>query len=370
MSKVQQVVFLSARSGGGHDGTARAFAAWMERAGSCVRANIVDVYGDGLRALPWMARVRQHSNLAWRAFTATMSWPPLLRLARAVLRPMVLRRCARAITERPDLIVATHFVGAQFAREIAARFDPPVRTIIVASDYEPHAAWFGDADVTIVSNPLGVRRARLHGTPERTIFPVELLPAAPAPARATPRTSRGATLWICAVMGADGTSAGRLLRVLEQLERTWPEHGSVDVEVICGRNEGLRSRLSRATVAYRRVRVHAVGFVNDVQSRLACADVALLRASPLVLTEAVGQGTPVLAFDWHAHEGAVEKLIARWDCGSASRSPAAIARQLRAWDQHRDQLRRVRDRARRIAGLRFDDRAIRALIGDCLAAAA
>lgn len=360
---MRNVVFLSASSGGGHDGTARAFAAWMERAGIGTSAEIVDVYGGGLRALPWMSGIRRHSNTAWRTFAAIMERPAVMSVARALLRPIVVRRCVRAISRRPDLIVATHFVPAQFMREIAEHFDPAPSTLTIASDYEPHGAWFGNADLTIVSDPLGVECARARGVPAERLFPVPLLPARPAPAPEPQRNPRrGRELRVCAVMGADGTSAGRLFAVLRDLERRAPGGARIRIEVICGRNERLRARLVAVACRFRRVAVTAAGFVADVPGRLADADVALIRGSPLVLTEALAAGVPVLAFDWHAHEAAVAELLERWNCGYASRRPGQIASQMIRWMDHAGEMTAVRHGARSVLRGRFDESAVRAVL--------
>lgn len=364
---IQHVVFLSASSGGGHNGTARAVAGWMERSGISAQIEIVDVYGGGLRLLPWMAVIRQHSNAVWRAFTAVMGWSPLLECCRAIMRPIVVRRCVRAIRQRPDVIVATHFTPGQFMREIAAHFDPPPRTITVASDYEPHRAWFGNADLTIVSDPLGVQRARMYGIATSRLLPVPLLPAGPSAqyVEDKPRGHRD-SIRLCAVMGADGTSAGRLLAVLDGIERAARDAVGAPprfrVDVICGRNRRLRGRIMARASVYEYVHVNAVGFVDDVPTRLAAADIALLRASPLVLTEAAGQGVPILAFDWHSHESAAVSLLAQWGSGYASRRPADIATIALHWARNPDELAIIRRNAGCVARTRFDERTVETML--------
>jgi UDP-N-acetylglucosamine:LPS N-acetylglucosamine transferase len=370
-TQIKDVVFLSASSGGGHNGTARAMVAWMERAGIEARFEIVDVYAGGTSVFPWLSRIRQRSNVIWRLFTAVMGFAPLLCVLRAIARPFVVGRCVRAIPRRPDLIVATHFVPAQFMREIAARFTPAPRTITVASDYVPHRAWFGNADLTVVSDA-GVDQARNCGMDYRQLFPVQLLPASPTDASGGEASrGKGDALRICAVMGADGTSARRLMAVLDQLDSaSTGDAGTGDmaapvriqVDVICGRNARLRERIARRAARFQHVTVNPLGFVNDVPLRLGNADVALIRASPLVLTEAAGQGRPVLAFDWHAHEGAVTSLLEFWGCGHASRSPRAVTRRLLEWARRPETLANARRKAGEVAAHRFDERTMRKLL--------
>jgi hypothetical protein len=134
---------------------------------------------------------------------------------------------------------------------------------------------------------------------------------------------------VVAAAGADGTSAQRLQDLLRRLERG-PAGPHLQIDAICGRGRALRSTLLDLAARLRRVELRVHGYVGDLTARFAAADLALLRASPQALTEAVAAGTPVLAFDWHAHEAANARLLDVLGCGWGSRDPEAVAQALEA----------------------------------------
>jgi UDP-N-acetylglucosamine:LPS N-acetylglucosamine transferase len=361
---------ISAKSGGGHDGTAQALACWIEKTwkGS-VAWQCLDVYGGELRILPWLARIRHHTDRFWHAFFAIMEWPWALALARKVLARHLTNRVVRHISAPPDLLVATHFAGAQILAQVAARFAQRPATLIVATDYRPHRAWFAKADAVIVSAIPGLQRAYRFLPPGPLVIACPLLPSKPAlpPSRQTDHTGR---LRVLAVMGAEGTSGTRLCGLLRQLARQ-PWASRLDVQVICGRNSRLAKLLSESARSWGYSAegtrdgptLTVAGFVTDLPERLASAHLCLLRASPLVLTEVVAAGVPALAFDWHAHEEANASLLERWGCGRASRSCKEGIQILESWVRDASALDAVKAAALRTAQSAFGERETRKVLG-------
>lgn len=164
-------------------------------------------------------------------------------------------------------------------------------------------------------------------------------------------------LRVLVVMGADGTSGPKLIRLLRALSaQAWSV--LLQIEVVCGHNAPLQAKLRALPFAPRAdtppgqsdgLRLQISGFVNDLPRRLAAADVCLLRASPLVMTEALAAGTAVLAFDWHAHEAANAQLIEQWACGRATKSIHKLVDVLRDWVNSPSRLESAQAAARRIA---------------------
>ncbi len=360
----RRVVFLSASSGGGHDGTARALQALMTEARPGPRSfQLLDIYPRiGWRLLPWLSRVRHRSNWIWSWFYRITGHPLALRLLQRLMAGPIARAATRRVEGEPDLLVATHFVAAQVIEAVAAGLARRPSTIIVATDYRPHRAWFGKADVLLLARDDGIESAMTARPSGQAIATTPLLPCLPC----HPRTSRASgessrdRLQLIVVMGADGTSGGRLLGLLGALVcRPWS--GRLHLEVVCGRND----RLARAVARWAqgdgpakgddasRCTVEVLGHVSDLPQRLADADICLLRASPLVITEALAAGTPLLAFDWAAHEEANARLIERWGCGRASRSIDAVVDTLETWTTREESLAQVRAGARRMADQTF-----------------
>jgi processive 1,2-diacylglycerol beta-glucosyltransferase len=355
-----RILFISAKSGGGHDGTAHALAHLLRAApGANITWQCLDIYEGRLRTLPWLARVRQHGTWLWGLFLRITAWPWVLRLLRWALAERMTRSVLDRVEQAPDVVIATHFAAAQILTTVAARLALRPSTVIVATDYLPHRSWLASADLLLVSREPGMALARGVCPPTQKIVPLTLLPCKPAMPRKAP-ISRQGRLRLLAVMGADGTSGRRLVRLLRAVARCDWSH-LVEVEVICGHNDKLRgtiAQLGQANPPARQgvtgegaegLRVHATGFVTDLPQRLADADICLLRASPLVMTEAIAAATPVIAFDWHAHEAANAQLLESWGCGRATRSTRELAAVLRDWVLDDALLTRVRERARQVA---------------------
>ena len=152
-----------------------------------------------------------------------------------------------------------------------------------------------------------------------------------------------------------------MIRLIESLQqRPWSHR--IDLEVVCGRNETLKRALRRlqacagdSTTASRhgKMTLKISGFVNDLRDRLAQADICLLRASPLVMTEVIASGVPSIAFDWHAHEAANAELLTLWECGRAVSSVRELMQVLQDWVTHPDQLAHMRKATKRRAGNAF-----------------
>jgi UDP-N-acetylglucosamine:LPS N-acetylglucosamine transferase len=370
----RHILFISAKSGGGHDGTAHALAHLLQAApGADITWQCLDIYEGRLRTLPWLARVRQYGTWLWSLFLKITAWPWVLRLFRWALAERMTRSVIDRVEQAPDVVIATHFAAAQILTNVAARLAPRPSTVIVATDYLPHRSWLASADLMLVSREPGLALARAICPPTQKIVPLTLLPCKPAMPRRAP-ISRQGRLRLLAVMGADGTSGRRLVRLLRAIARCdWSQ--LVEVEVICGHNEKLRETIAdlgqAGTPAGQGVtgdraeglRVHAAGFVTDLPQRLADADICLLRASPLVMTEAIAAATPAIAFDWHAHEAANAQLLESWGCGRSTRSTRELAAVLRDWVLDDALLTRVRERARQLAAEALGPRDIYRLLG-------
>lgn len=333
-TRTLHILALSAKSGGGHDGTANALRHLLEAAWDGeIRWQCLDVYGSEMRALPWMARIRNHCNWLWALFLRFTEQAWVLRILRWSLRERLTRSVVARITDPPDLVIATHFAGAQILEAVSSHLPTRPATAIVATDYRPHRAWFAPADILMVSRESGLARASQSGEAIKRIIAVTLLPCLPTAPRpaADPKRHR---VRVVAVMGAEGTSGQRLARFLQALSRK-PWSTQLDLEVVCGHNERMRDHILSLRLAKHpagqegpggMIRLTATGYVTDLPQRLACADLCLMRASPLAMTEALAAGTPILAFDWHPHEAANAQLLERWECGWASKSiPQLVA---------------------------------------------
>jgi UDP-N-acetylglucosamine:LPS N-acetylglucosamine transferase len=323
-----RVLFISAGRGGGHDGVMRAMSGLLA-ASIPVVVKSIDFYSGQPASLVRLSRVsgvRSRSQWAWAALCQATDSAPVVQgiwgTVRSAMLPPLIRSVQEAFAGGPDLIVAVHHIAGQSLATLVEALPRRPQTAVVITDYVPHQVWLSKADLVVVSE-VGAPRVRRR-SPTVPLLTVPLLPcevAAPAPPRDPSRTR------ILAAAGLDGTSETKLLGVLSALDAT-DAALTIDVEVICGRNLRLVRLLS--TRAWRRLRVRAEGYVHDLPERLAAADLALLRASPQTLTESLAAGTPVIAFDWHAHERAnplvLESLCAGIACETEKAAVSAMRR--------------------------------------------
>ena len=322
-----RVAYLSASSGGGHDGVARAMSALASAAfGSDVEQYTIDLYGgSSLKLLPRASRIRYRSDLLWRLYYRSTDRRWIVRLLVALLRPLALRWLRSQLPTPPDALVAVHFGAAQYLEPLARSFSERPRTAVVVTDYVPHWAWFAKADAYVVPSAFAVERSSASGMSPSTVIALPVLPCQRPPTQALQRKQlRPERFLVVAVAGSDGTSEERLTRILLELDAR-DIATRLTVDVVCGRGDSLHRAMTQLAPRLERLELRPLGFVHDLPSRLAAADLALLRASPQALTEALAAGTPVAAFDWHVHEEPNARLVESLGGGVASRSPRTIA---------------------------------------------
>lgn len=320
----RRIAYLSAGSGGAHHAAARALSELATEAfGDGVEQHTVDLYDRGvIRALPFLARVRAHSDAVWRAFYQGTDRRSVVNFLSPIVRALYTPRLRARLPFAPDLLVATHFSTAHCLDAVARSFPVRPRTAVVMLDYEPHHAWFAEADCYVVASEAAAERAREVGIAPERVLRLPLLPCRrPTVARAPSADGR---LRVAAVAGADGTSLDRLVPLLRRLDAGSLGHAVV-VDAVCGHGDELRRALTALARTLRHVELRVHGFVADLPDRLAAADLSLLRAGPMSVTESLTAGTPVVAFDWHAHEAPHAELVRSLGAGAASRDPELAA---------------------------------------------
>ena len=84
--------------------------------------------------------------------------------------------------------------------------------------------------------------------------------------------------------------------MIHALTRILLRRTGVRVNVICGRNKKLRKRLRESLGVKYHGRLHAMGFIEDIQTVMAASDALILRASPNAAMEAVALNVPMILF--------------------------------------------------------------------------
>lgn len=336
----KRIVFLSAKSGGGHDGAARALIQLIEsRFPGQYVFDIIDIYNDKVdKALPFLAQIRHHSDLLWRLFLGLTNNRFFVAVARVFMRGYMLGQIKKQLpaNTRIDVLVAVHFNPAQLVAELADSLPDRPRAVILATDYDPHWSWIGQADAIVVASEAGRSKALARGYRPQDILQLQVLPneRSNLPRNVvSPVRDHSAPLRLLMVSGQDGSNSAKILAILEGIDTLEGIHKSrvakqVSLDIYCGRNEALKKAVETQAAKLSALAVRAHGFVPGLHEKIAQADLVLMRASPQILSECISAGVPVLAFDWSVHEQYQAVLINREQIGIATKDIHKILAQL------------------------------------------
>jgi processive 1,2-diacylglycerol beta-glucosyltransferase len=198
----------------------------------------------------------------------------------------------------PDVVVCTHFLSldALARRKRRRRLSAALATVV--TDYVAHGFWAEPtADRTYAPVPAVATGLASRGVPRARIR-VTGIPVDPAFAAAPPREEARAALGLdprrraILVLGG-GLGMGPLAEIVEAIgARDMP----VALEVVCGKNEELRARLS-ALAPRLRVPARIHGFVRNIPALMAASDLVVTKPGGLTTSEALAVGRPMLLFE-------------------------------------------------------------------------
>lgn len=327
----RRIVFLSAKSGGGHDGAARAMSQLIQaRYQDQYEFDVIDIYNDKIdKALPFFSRIRHHSDFIWMLFLWITNNRFFVALARGFMRRYMLRQIKKQLPGNVpiDLLIAVHFNPAQIVAALAAELPDPPRTVILATDYDPHWSWIGgSADAIIVASQSGKNKALTKGYHPNQILELQVLPneqTVPGNVQVQDAPLVDNPFRLLMVSGQDGSNSRKILSIIENIDRA-DIAGKVSLDIYCGKNEELKKAVDALSGKLRSLKVQAHGFVVGLHQNIARANLILLRASPQVLSECISAGVPVIAFDWSVHEKYQAEMINREQIGFASKDKQQV----------------------------------------------
>ncbi len=354
-----KVLIVSASMGAGHDGVAAELARRLAAAG--VRVVVVDV----LALLP----LRLGTVLRWWYRTVMLRAPWLYALvyriffvprraqrARAVspLTVVVAAGLSRVVRHlRPSLVVPVFHVAAQAAGHLRSRGRLAVPSVVVLTDFAAHRLWLHggndrylcpDAATALAVTAATGRPAFRHAPIVRPGFAAVRAPGRSGHARlGLPDGDR------IVLVGAGAWGVGRVVRTARALCRSAArdrprnrrrnrrrdrpgdrqEGGRYVPVVLCGRNEGLRRRLSRLFGEPPGPAGLALGWRDDLPGLLAAAYALVDNAAGLTCREAFAARVPVvtcLPIPGHGRDGVL--AMARAGVSVHVRRPAGLLREL------------------------------------------
>ena len=209
-----------------------------------------------------------------------------------ILTPLLRKRLARKLeSSPPGLILSVHpFFNSSILNNLTACGEKIPFAIMLADLADIHPLWIDKrADITFCPGTDALYACLSYGLPRHKLhlcsFPTRL--AFTEAARAKEKEPYDGNRPLRCLLMAGGSGAGDLSCTAEILLR----HFNVRLTILCGRNERLRRSLKETLFGKR---VSLLGFREDVQRFMMNADVALMRASPNSMMEAVVCGTPLI----------------------------------------------------------------------------
>jgi processive 1,2-diacylglycerol beta-glucosyltransferase len=349
-----RVLILSASYGSGHAEAARSLAAAFAARGA--EPVVVDHFRDLVhplfasvsRALYY--RLLRHVPSLWAlGYGLGDRLGPESPLAFGVPQLGVERLARLLETMRPDAVVTVHATPAAAMAALAAsgRRVPPHTTAV--TDFVAHSQWMPrpvdrycvaaeEVRNEFVARGIPPDRVVVTGVPVRAEFARAIDPAAAR--RTLGLSSRLPT--VVAMAGSQG-SLGRLLDVVRALLAV---ERPVQAVVVAGRDERLRGRLARAAAGSP---LRVVGYVEDVPTLLAAADLLVTKAGGMTLAEATAAAVPLLLYgSLPGQERGNERFASRAGIALVARSRGELRRLLDRALGDLDALERMQGSLRRL----------------------
>ena len=211
---------------------------------------------------------------------------------RLLVEKLNLRQFLRLIeTETWDVIVNTHFLPAEIIASLRRSGRIATPQLTATTDFETHRLWVNQpCDHYFTATDEGAANLRYWGVPagDITVTGIPIHPEFSIP------KDRGECLARLGIVGdrpvvlqlAGGFGVGPVEKLLAGvLEVQVP----LEVVVVAGRNEELKTRLETVVVPQRH-RVHVLGFTTQMDELMAVADLVVSKPGGLTTSETLARG--------------------------------------------------------------------------------
>lgn len=204
----------------------------------------------------------------------------------------------------PDIVVCTHFLPADIVSLLLARKRIHASHAVVITDLDAHAMWLGrHIDRYFVALPETEEYLATLGVPRDRIT-VSGIPIDPefaniarqisadsessnvrdiSPSRTTSAGGRLPTI----LVSAGGLGVGPVEDLIKQLSQV---KTPINVIALCGKNTDLAARLNVEYTDTTRMRLTALGYINDVHKYMSQSDMIIGKPGGLTTAEALACG--------------------------------------------------------------------------------
>lgn len=297
-----RVLILFSDTGGGHRAAARALTDALKLLDPTCIVTVADpLIGQGpaitRRLAALYGPVIQRSRAAWGAVYHTSNTRATFAAIRAVFGPGVRKVVQQLLKQHdPDVVLSVHPLLNHIAYQAIRRGGRPRALMTVITDLvDFHRGWtFSQADLVIAPTERARKVALRRRVPADRVkllgLPVDLRFRPPAPREKQALRRRFGldeqrfTVLVMGGAAGVGHLAGQV-RALAADPHSW------QLIVVCGRNEKVRRRLTELALATPTL---TLGFVDYMPELMRACDVAVTKAGPGAIAEALATGLPVI----------------------------------------------------------------------------
>jgi 1,2-diacylglycerol 3-beta-galactosyltransferase len=297
-----RVLILFSDTGGGHRAAARALTDALKLLDPTCIVTVADpLIGQGPAVVRRLASLYspliRRSRRAWGAVYHGSNTKPTFAAIRAVFGPGVRSVLVDLIrTHDPDVVLSVHPMLNHISHQAIRQSGRPRALMTVITDLvDFHRGWtFSQADLVIAPTELARKVALRRRVPADRVkllgLPVDLRFRPPAPGEKQALRRRfglDEKRFTVLVMGG-GAGVGHLaqhVRTLASEPYQW------QIVAVCGRNEKLRRRLTENGFATPTL---VLGFVDYMPELMRACDIAVTKAGPGAIAEALATGLPLI----------------------------------------------------------------------------
>lgn len=348
-----KVIVVYASSGAGHQKAAEAiFKVLRER--PRVTAHLIDSleYTTPLFHLLYprlyLFLVR-HLPFVWGFFYDGLNFTligPFLKRLRRALNALNGRSLEQFLmTERPEVIVSTHFFASEVVSSLKQKGKLSSRLITVVTDLAIHSVWMASLTDEYVVGSWDTQEALIRrGVPKERIALLGI-PVDPVFEKEEDRTRLSQKIGLLpgkfTVLVASG---GFGVGPIENLVRRLSQNEFLQLLVVCGHNRPLYQRLASRTVAVRE-RVILYGFVNNIHELMSVSDCMVSKSGGLMISEALAKKLPTfILYPIPGQETGNRDILVRHGAASFVKNIPELEKRFQGLERLRGELEEVKRR--------------------------
>lgn len=293
MAKI--LLLTSQYTGRGHMSIAEALSEQFQRMKD-ITLDVVDGFQfmgkQGIKSSKIYNIVTRKASFAWKAaFTATQNSD----FIPDTMGKIVQKRLVNYVRNtNPDLILTVHSMFVGSVLDVLERAEINIPVVCVEADLvNIHSTWCDKRLLKCICPTIeAYNRSIEFGMPEDKLeligFPTrsQFTKSACAVAGREYDASRP----VHCLMTAGGGGAGEI----EEYATALMTDTNATLTVICGSNAALKERLEVKFGLKYSNRMHVLGYVSDMSSEYELSDIAIMRASPNCMFEAIVMGVPMI----------------------------------------------------------------------------